>query len=200
MIGFIRVGKVGRIKQQLLVKKRVRYIPKDTSNADIIHLVGDGLFEVKDESNVQYLKITCKGIGIINRILSEYLQYLQSLTDVQSRNEYNHISVILSEEAKRLQLHDYIIHRENVFRDYLTHSNVFETHLLPSSLGLSQESRELSNLVSDLIDSLHTLNELCHSKFGCRIFKDNSKLVNNMRRKVDDELFCVAASWDSEYD
>ena len=58
---------------------------------------------------------------------------------------------------------------QNIFRDYLTHSNVFETHLSPSSLGLSQESRELSDLVSDLIDSLHSLNELCQSKFDMMI-------------------------------
>ena len=43
-------------KATIIGEEELRYIPKDTSNVDIIHLVGDGLLEVKDESNVQYLK------------------------------------------------------------------------------------------------------------------------------------------------
>jgi hypothetical protein len=41
-----------------------------------------------------------------------------------------------------------------------------------------------SRLVSDLIDAIHLLNVLSESKLGCKIFKANSKLLNDLRKKV----------------
>jgi hypothetical protein len=100
--------------------------------------------------------------------------------------EYNHISA-MSEASKRSQIYSYIIQRESVFRNYLSSSNVFEINII--SLTPSQDSikQQQSALVTNLIDSLHTLNELCHNKFGCRIFKNQSKTLNDLRKSVDDE-------------
>jgi hypothetical protein len=129
MTGFIN-------KAIIINEEELRYIPKDTINADLIRLEDNSLIKVNRSQNIESLKISGKGIEIIDRILNGYPKYLETLADQQSMYEYNHISA-MSEASKRSQIYSYIIQRESVFRNYLSSSNVFEINII--SLTPSQD-------------------------------------------------------------
>lgn len=170
----------------ILREEHLRYIPKNLIFADILYLDGDNRIEIRTFGNRQQVRIKNSGIQIVNTVMRDYPQYLARLSDEQSRYEYNNISAIIDENAKIVQTYYYITHRQQIFKNYLNYSSIFtQDHIKVRSREIYIEN--LSDIVTDLIDTIFNLNELSKSKFGFKIFKDDSKLLNDLRKKGNDE-------------
>jgi TIR domain len=107
----------------------LRFIPTNSFFGETVYLQRKGLIEgTTSEPYPNKVRISGDGIDAVDYILNEYLKFLGTLTDEESKYEYRHLSAIEDsgdDNAVRSQLHYYIKQRKSFFKHFLLSYNIF---------------------------------------------------------------------------
>src|SRR5439155_7834066 len=108
----------------LIQKESLKDIIKTTISGEIGYLQGHGLIGI-DRISSPYVRITSRGIDIVNAILDKYHVYLKDRKDTDLEGAYNHISAMLDSIQKRRETNFYI-------KSFLSDTKIFDRSLVPN--------------------------------------------------------------------
>lgn len=113
------------------LEEDLKYIPANSYSAELVYLQRKEFIE----GNNNKVMISGKGIDVVDHIMDEYLEYLRTTTDEESKYEYRHLSAIEDsgdDDAVRSQLYYYIKQRRAFFKHFLLSSNIFRKTTFPN--------------------------------------------------------------------
>jgi hypothetical protein len=122
--------------KNLLQDESLGYIHQTILVGEIMYLEDSKLLERKRVSHgvdaIIQVKITAKGIDIVNEILDMYHKYLENKEHMDLQGAYNNISAIPDLLGKRRATNFYIRKRSDLFRNFLRTTNIFAKLLIPN--------------------------------------------------------------------
>jgi Putative DNA-binding domain len=149
----------GETVNNLLQDESLKYIDRRILFGEIAYLKDHQLIRI---DNISYLAdketrvgITSRGIDIINEILDNYYGYLKDRKDMDLEGAYNSISAIPAQIEKRRATNFYVRRRENVFKDFLSITNIFDRLISPNYV---QRHKDIDkSIIGEYIEKLSRL-------------------------------------------
>jgi hypothetical protein len=135
-------------------KGSLKHIIKTTIFGEISYLQGHGLIGI-DRIYSQYIRITSRGIDIVNAILDNYHVYLKDRKDADLEGAYNNISAMLDSIRKRSTTNFHITRNTNVFKSFLSDTKIFDRLLAPNYI---QRQKDINKQIIE--QRIQTLSEL----------------------------------------
>jgi hypothetical protein len=138
---------------ELLKHEDLKYIPDPIIMADIESLRDSNFIDaagVHDHRNVK-MKIKGKGIDTIYAIMNGYTEYLEASSNSDLQKQFRHISVIQDDDSRRTQIYSYIKQGENIFKEFLDWSKVFERSI-SSTFEIPNPNFDLPHLEMQVTD------------------------------------------------
>jgi hypothetical protein len=176
----------------LMEEEELTYINTASLTGDIVYLQGKHFIDGKrfsmGYSYPTHVKILTSGIDIIRLVFKNYPIFLNSKDEKSLKEQYQHVTAIGDPYGQRTQLYAYIKERVDVFEDFLDATDTMS--------GIPRDIRQLKKItetngvieiiVSDIIQSLYNLNIVFKNKFGFKIIKDNSMILDSLRKTGND--------------
>jgi len=138
----------------LIQKESLKHIIKTTIFGEISYLQGHGLIGI-DRIYSPYVRITSRGIYIVNAILDNYHVYLKDRKDADLEGAYNNISAMLDSIRKRSTTNFHIMRNTNVFKSFLSDTKIFDRLQAPNYI---QSQKDINKQIIE--QHIKTLSEL----------------------------------------
>lgn len=109
----------------LMQHESLKYIVRNKLIGKIYYLYGHGLIGI-DEISSPFVKITSRGIDIVNIILDKYHNFLKDIRDANLDGAHNNILAMIDSVEKRRTTNFYITKNTDAFKRFLINTNIFD--------------------------------------------------------------------------